>query len=327
MKAFICEKYGAPEVIQIEDVEKPTPSEDEILVKVYAASINVEDLDYLRGKAWMVRILGPIKPKYKTLGFDVSGKIEKIGGNVKQFQPSDEVIGNLFNYGFGAFAQYVCAPEKAFMLKPERMTFEEAATIPSRAILAVQGLCSKRKIQSGQKVLINGAGGGVGPFAIQIAKSFGAEVTAVDSTKKLKMLRSIGADHVIDYTREDFTKNGKFYDLIFDVAGYHSIFDYKRALSPEGIYAMIGGSKSTIFQALFLGPLISITGRKKMGLVGWNPNKKEDLEFVIELIEAGKVIPIIDRCYPLSEAVEAFRYFEEGQPEGKVVITMVDNKK
>ena len=327
MKAIVCKKYGSPDVPQLEEVEKPAPKDNEVLIKVYAASVNVEDLDFLRGRAWVVRFLAPLKPKYKILGFDVAGRIETVGRNVKQFHPGDEVLGNLFSYGFGAFAEYVCAPEKALVLKPASMTFEEAATVPSRAILALQGLGGKRQIQPGQKVLINGAGGGVGPFAVQIAKSFGAEVTGVDSTKKLDFLRSIGADHVIDYTKEDFTKNGQCYDLIFDIAGYHSIFDYKRALNSKGTYAIIGGSRSTIFQALFLGPLISITGSKKMGLKAWNPNKKEDLDFVIELIEAGKVVPVIDRCYPLSQVAEALLYFEEGHPRGKVVITVVAKNK
>ena len=204
------------------------------------------------------------------------------------------------------------------------MTFEEAATLPSRAILALQGLGGKNQIQPEQKVLINGAGGGVGPFAVQIAKSFGAEITAVDNTKKMDFLRSIGADHVIDYTKEDFTKKGQFYDLIFDIAGYHSIFDYKRVLNSKGIYFIIGGSRSTIFQALFLGPLISITGSKKMALKGWNPDKKEDLDFVIELIKSKKVVPIIDRCYPLSEAAKALKYFEEESPHGKIVINVLE---
>ena len=327
MKAIVCTKYGPPEVLQFKEVEKPTPKDNEVLIKVNASSVNVEDEDFLRGRAWSVRIAGALKPKYKILGFDVAGRIEAVGRKTEQFQLGDEVIGNLFSYGFGAFAEYVCAPEKAFALKPASMTFEEAATIPSRAILALQGLRGKRPIQTGQKVLINGAGGGVGPFAIQIAKYFGAEVTGVDRTQKLDMLLSIGADHVIDYTQEDFTKNGELYDLILDIAGYHSIFDYKRALSPDGIYSIIGGSRTTIFQALFLGPLISLIGSKKMGLMAWNPNKKEDLHFVIKLIEAGKVVPVIDRCYPLSETAEALQYFEEGNPRGKVVITIVDNYK
>jgi len=327
MKAIVCTKYGSPNVLQLKEVEKPTPNDNEMLIKVYAASINVEDLDFLRGRAWSARFLGPLKPKYKILGFDIAGRVETVGRNVKEFKPGDEVFGDLFSYGFGAFAEYVCAPEKALVLKPGCMTFEEAAIVPSRALIALQGLRDKRQIQPGQKVLINGAGGGVGPFAVQIAKSFGAEVTAVDSTKKLELLRSIGADHVIDYTQEDFTKNKQCYDLILDIAAHHSIFDYKRALSPRGIYAVVGGSRATILQALLLGLLISMTGNKKMGLMTWKPNKKEDLAFVIELIETGKVVPIIDRCYPLSEVAEAFRYFEEGHPLGKVVITLVNNNK
>ncbi len=221
MKAIVYEEYGLPEVLELKEVEKPIPKDNEVLVKVYASSVNVEDLDYLKGKSWAVRMLGPLKPKYSILGFDVAGRVDAIGKNVKKFQRGDEVMGDLFNHGFGAFAEYVSAPEKALVLKPESLTFEEAATLPSRAILALQGLRGKRQLQSGQKVLINGAGGGVGPFAVQIAKYFGAEVTAVDSTKKLDMLCSIGADHVIDYNEEDFTKNGKQYDLILDIAGHH----------------------------------------------------------------------------------------------------------
>jgi len=328
MKAIVYTKYGSPsEVLELKEVEKPTPRDNEVLVKVYAASVNVEDVDFLRGRAWSVRILGALKPKYKILGFDVAGRVESVGRNVKQFHLGDEVFGDLFSYGFGAFAEYVCAPEEALVLKPASMTFEEAATVPSRAILALQGLRGKKRIQPGQKVLINGAGGGVGPFAVQIAKYFGAEVTGVDSTKKLDMLRSIGADHVIDYTQEDFTKNGELYDLILDIAGHHSIFQYKRALSPKGIYSIVGGSRATIFQAVFLGPLISMTGSKKMGLMTWKPNEKEDLDFIIKLIESGKVIPVIDRRFPLSETAEALRYFEEGRTKGKIVITMEHNNK
>jgi len=327
MKAVVCPKYGSPDVLQLKEVEKPTPKDNEVLVKVCAASVNVEDLDFLRGTAWSARFVGPLKPKYKILGFDIAGRVETVGRNVKQFHPGDEVFGDLFSYGFGAFAEYVCAPEKALVLKPDSITFEEAATVPSRAIIALQGLRDKRQIQPGQKVLINGAGGGVGPFAVQIAKYFGAEVTGVDSPKKLGMLRSIGADHVIDYTQEDFTKNGQRYDLILDIAAHHSIFDYKRALSPKGIYAIVGGSRTTIFQVVFLGPLISMTGSKKMGLMTWKPNKKEDLVFIKELLEAGKVVPVIDRCYPLSEVAEALRYFEEGHPPGKIVITVELNNK
>jgi NADPH:quinone reductase-like Zn-dependent oxidoreductase len=325
MKAVVYKKYGPPEVLQLKEVEKPTPKDNEVLIKVYATSVNVEDLDYLTGKSWAVRMLGPLKPKYSILGFDVAGRVDAIGKGVKKFQRGDEVMGDLFNYGFGAFAEYVSAPEKSLVLKPASMTFQEAATVPSRAILALQGLRGKRQLQPGQKVLINGAGGGVGPFAVQIAKHFGAEVTAVDSTKKLEMLRSIGADHVIDYSEEDFTKNGQQYDLILDIAGHHSICDYKRVLSSNGIYSLVGGSRFTIFQTLFLGPLISMATSKKIGIIAWKPNRKQDLDFIKELSESGKLVPVIDRRYQLTEAAEALRYFEEGQPQGKVVITVVHN--
>jgi NADPH:quinone reductase-like Zn-dependent oxidoreductase len=322
MKAAVYTRYGSPDVVEIKEVEKPFLSNNQVLVKVNASSVNVEDLDYLKGTAWSIRMVGLLKPRYKILGFDVAGKIEKTGKNVTEFHVGDEVMGNLFGYGFGAFAEYVCAPEKAFVLKPPSLTFEQAAAVPSRAILALQGLQVKRQLQQGQKVLINGAGGGVGPFAMQLVKHFEAEVTAVDHTKKLDMLRSLGADHVIDYTKEDFTKNGQQYDLIFDIAGYHSILDYKRALKPNGTYTIIGGSRSTIFQALFIGPLISITGTKKMGIIGWRPNKREDLKLITELIEAGKLVPVIDRYYNLDDIDEAFLYFEKGHPQGKIIINI-----
>ena len=322
MKAIVYTKYGSPDLLQLQEVKKPVPHDNEVIIKVYASSVNVEDLDFLRGTAWSVRMLGLFKPKYKTLGFDVAGKVEAVGKNVNQFQPGDEVMGDLFGFGFGAFAEYVCAPEKAIVHKPDKITFKEAATLPSRAILALQGLRGKRSLQSGQKVLINGAGGGVGPFAVQIAKFLGAEVTAVDHTKKLDMLCSIGADHVIDYTKEDFTKNGQRYDLILDVAGNHSILSYRRSLRPDGLYSIVGGSRSTIFQVFFLGPLVSLFGRKKIGLIAWKPNKKEDLDFIKELVVSKKIVPVIDRCYSLSDVAEALRYFEEGYPQGKVVITV-----
>lgn len=322
MKAIVYSRYGPPEVLELQEIEKPVPTDDQVLVKLSASSINVEDLDYLKGNAWAVRMLGLFKPKYKILGFDFTGKVVAVGKNIKQFKLGDQVMGDLFNFGLGAFAEYVCASEKALVLKPTNLTFEEAATIPSRAILALQGLQSKRPVKQGHKVLINGAGGGVGPFAVQIAKYFGAEVTAVDNAKKMDMLRSIGADHVIDYEKEDFTKNGNRYDLILDVAAHHSLFDYQRALTSNGIYSMVGGSRSAIFQTIFLGTLLSLFGKKKMGLIAWKPNKKEDLDYVLELVESGKIKPVIDRCYPLAQVAEAFRYFEKGQPQGKVVITI-----
>jgi len=326
MKAIVYEKYGPPSVLELKEIEKPTPRDNEVLVKVHAASVNDWDWGLLRGKPFMNRLFfGLLKPKNKILGGEVAGQVEAVGRNVKQFQPRDEVYGDLSGCGFGGFAEYVCAPENALVLKPASMTFEEVAAVPQGAVLALQGLRDKGQIQPGQKVLINGAGGGAGTFAVQIAKSFGAEVTGVDSTRKLDIMRSIGADHVIDYTQEDFTKSGQRYDWILDFAAHHSIFDYKRALSPKGIYVMVGGSTARIFQVVFLGPLISMTTSKKMGILAHKPNK--DLAFMKELFEAGKVKPVIDKCHPLSEVPEALRYFGEGHARGKVVITVEHNNK
>jgi len=319
MKAIVYTKYGPPDVLELKEVAKPTVKDNEVLIKVHAASVNDWDWGLLRGKPFVNRLIGGLLRPHKILGCDIAGRVEGVGRNVKQFQPGDEVFGDLSGCGFGAFAEYVCARENALALKPASMTFEEAAAVPQAAVLALQGL-RKGQIQPGQKVLINGAGGGAGTFAVQIAKSLGAEVTGVDSTRKLDMMRSIGADHVIDYTQEDFTKNGQRYDLILDFAAYHSIFDYKRALSPKGIYVMVGGSTARIFQVMFLGPWISMTGSKKMGILMHKPNK--DLAFMKELFEAGKVVPVIDRRYPLSEVPEALRYFGEGHAKGKVVITL-----
>jgi len=322
MKAIVYQKYGSPDVLKLEEVEKPTPKDDEVLIKVHAASANAGDWHLLRGKPFLIRLMGYglLKPKYKILGSDIAGRVEAVGRNVKQFQPGDEIFG----CGLGAFAEYVCVPENALALKPASMTFEEVAAVPVAAVTALQGLRDKGQIQPGQKVLINGASGGVGTFAVQIAKSFGAEVTGVCSTSKLDMVRSIGADQVIDYTQEDFTKNEQRYDLILAANGYHSILDYKRALSPKGIYVMTGGPMAQFFQAVFLGPWISMTGNKKMGFLTAKPNRK-DLVFIKELLEAGKVVPVIDRRYTLSEVAEAIRYLEEGHARGKVVITVEHN--
>ena len=291
-----------------------------MLVKVHASSVSSSDWELLRGTPYYVRpLFGLLKPKCKILGSDIAGRVEAVGRNVKQFQLGDEVFGDIFWDGLGAFAEYVCVAENAALaLKPASMTFEEVAAVPQAAVIALQGLRYGGQIQPGQNVLINGAGGGAGTFAVQIAKSFGAEVTGVDSTRKLDVMRSIGADQVIDYTQEDFTQNGQRYDLILDVAATHSIFDYKRALSPKGTYVVVGGQ---MLQAVFLGPWISRTGSKKMGLLAMKPNK-QDLNLLIEFFEAGKVVPVIDRRYPLSEVAEALRYFGEGHAQGKVVITM-----
>ena len=319
MKAIVHYKYGSPDVLKCEEVQKPTATDDEVLIKVHAASVNPLDWHTLRADPFFIRLMGDglLKPKNKILGVDVAGQVEAVGRNVKEFRPGDAVFGTS---KYGGFAEYVCAREDRLALKPPSTTFEEAAAVPVAAISALQGLRDKGRIQSGQKVLINGASGGVGTFAVQIAKAFEAEVTGVCSTRNLDMVRSIGADHVIDYTREDFTKSGQRYDLILDAAAYRPVSDYRRALSPEGIYVLIGGSVARLFQVLLLGPWFSMTG-KKLGFMMARMNKK-DLVFLKELLEAGKVVPVIDRRYPLSEVADALRYLEEGHARGKVIITV-----
>ena len=325
MKGVVYTKYGSPDVLQLKEVEKPIPKDDEVLIKVHAASINSWDWDMLTGRPLEYRLLsGLLKPtKTKILGCDIAGRIEAVGRDIKKFHPGDAVFGDLCEGFWGGFAEYVCARENELTLKPAGMTYEEAAATPQAGLLALQGLCDKRKIKPGQRILINGAGGGVGTFGIQMAKSFGADVTGVDSTGKLDMMSSLGADHVIDYTQEDFTKNGKCYDLILDVKTDRSIFDYRRALSSNGIYVTVGGRSARILQLVFLGSLISMTGSKKLTLIMHKPNK--DLNILNELIESGKVKPVIDRCFPLSETAEAFQYFGEGHFKGKVVITVEHN--
>jgi NADPH:quinone reductase-like Zn-dependent oxidoreductase len=322
MKAIIYTEYGSPDVIQFKDVEKPTPKADEVLIKVHAASVNAGDWHYLRGTPWLFRLVaGLLKPKNIFLGADVAGRVAAVGKNVTQFQPGDAVFGDLSACGRGTFAEYVCASETALVLKPANLSFEEAAAVPVAAVTALQGLQSKTQIQPGQKVLINGASGGVGSFAVQIAKAFGAEVTAVCSTRNVDRMRSIGADHVIDYSKADFTQNGQRYDFILAANGYRPISAYKRALNPGGTYVMSGGATAQMFEAMLLGPLVSMTGDKKMGNLLAKPDK-ENLTFVSELLQAGKVKPLIDRCYPLSEVAEAIRYVEAGHAQGKVVITV-----
>jgi NADPH:quinone reductase-like Zn-dependent oxidoreductase len=326
MKAIVNTHYGSPDVLQLKEVEKSTPQDNEVLVKVHAASVNAGDWHLLRGKPFLVRLSsGLLKPKNTILGADIAGRVEAVGRNVTQFQPGDEVFGNTAKYGFGGFAEYVSVPENALVLKPTNISFEEAAAVPQAALTALQGLRDKGQIQPGQKVVIHGASGGVGTFAVQLAKSFGAEVTAVCSTRNVDRVRSIGADHVIDYTQEDFTKNGQQYDLILAVNGYHSISDYQRALHPEGTYVMSGGSNAQMFQAMLLGPLISRTGRKKMGFLGVAKVNQKDLVFMKELLETGKVVPVIERRYPLGKTADAIRYLEEGHAQGKVVITVDQN--
>ena len=323
MKAMVYTEYGSPDVLQLKEVKKPIPQDNEVLVKVRAASVNYADWAFVRGEPFLVRLMGAglLKPNKAILGADITGQIEVVGKNAKQFQPGDEVFGDISECGFGGFAEYVAVPESVLALKPTNMTFEEAAAVPQAAVVALQGLRDKGHIQPGQKVLINGASGGIGTFAVQLAKSFGAEVTGVCSARNLDMVRSIGADHVIDYTQEDFTQNGQRYDLILATAGYRSVFDYKRALKPQGIYVVTGGSMAQIFQGMLLGSLISMTGTKKMGNLAAKPDQ-EDLVFIKELLEAGKIKPVIDRRYPLSEVAEALRYYGTGHTRGKVVITV-----
>jgi len=316
MKAMVYTRFGPPDVLRLQEVEKPIPKDNEILIKVHAASVNAYDWRHLRADPFLIRLMGAglLKPKHKILGADIAGQVESVGANVKQFQPGDEVFGD---GGYGGFAEYACVDENRFVLKPADLTFEEAAAVPMAALTALQGLRDKGLIQAGQKVLINGASGGVGTFAVQIAKSFDTEVTGVCSTTKMDLVRSIGADHVIDYTQEDITKNGKLYDLIFDIAAYRSISEYKRIMSSGGIYVLAGGSMPRIFQLM----LKSMTGVKNMRLMVANVNQK-DLLFIKELLESGKVKSIIDKRYPLNETAEALRYLEEGRARGKVVISV-----
>jgi len=326
MKATVFEEYGPPEdVLQLKEVEKPTPKDNEVLVEVHAASVDYADWAYVRGKPFIIRLMGQglLKPKYKIPGSDIAGRVEAVGRDVKQFQPGDEVFGTLGDCGFGAYAEYVSVPlykPQDLAPRPTNMAFDEAAAVPQAAVVALQGLRDRGQIQPGQKVLINGASGGNGTFAVQIAKYFGAEVTGVCSTRKMDMVRSIGADHVIDYTQEDFTQKEQRYDLILDIVANRSVSDYARALTPRGNYVAVAFNPS----ALFLGPLISMTGSKKVSQLSHRPNVK-DLVFMKELIEAGKVVPVIDRRYPLGEVAEALRYYGEGHPQGKVVITMEHN--
>jgi len=320
MKAMVYTLYGPPNVLKLTEVAKPAPKDGEVLVKVRASSVTFGDLAVLKGEPFMVRFsLGLREPKIRILGKDVAGQVEAVGANVEQFKPGDEVFGDLSECGWGAYAEYVSVPENALVRKPANVTFEAAGAVPESAVVALQGL-RKGQIQSGQKVLIYGASGGIGTLAVQIAKSFDTEVTGVCSTRNLDMVGSLGADYVIDYTKEDFTQNGEQYDLILATAGYRSIFDYKRALAPGGHYVATGGDMAQIFQPMLLGPLVSSGGRK-MSNLAMKPDK-EDLTHIKELIEDDKVTPVIDKSFPLSELPDALRYYGEGRSRGKVVVTM-----
>jgi len=316
MKAMVYHDYGSPDVLELQEIEEPVVNDDQVLVRVHAASVNWLDWHFLTGTPFLVRLMARLrKPKHEVLGIDVAGRVEAVGANVKQFQPGDEVFGSSSH---GCFAEYVCVSEAEVVTKPANMSFEEVAAVPGAATPALQGLRDHGQIQPGQKVLINGASGGVGTFAVQIAKSFGARVTGVCSTRNMDMVRSIGTDQVIDYTQEDFTQEGQCYDLIFDVAAKLAFSDCRRVLNPQGIYV------TTEFSPVLalVGLWTSMTGDKKMVPFLAKPPSKRDQSFVRELLEGGKVTPVIDRRYTLSEVPEALRYLGQGHARGKVVITV-----
>ncbi len=318
MKAIVCPRYGSPDVLKFQDVAKPSPKDDEVLVKVHAAGVNAGDWHLMRADPFLIRLMvGLTKPKQPILGGDFAGQIEAVGKNVSHFKVGDDVFGASSN--FGTFAEYVAVSENAIVLKPKNMTFEQVAAVPTAAMTALQGLRDHGKIKAGHKVLINGASGGVGSFAVQIANALGAEVTGVCSRGKMDMVRSLGADHVIDYEKEDFTKTGQQYDLILGVGGYYPLADYKRALKPNGIYVMTGGETKQMFETMFLGSFMSMTSSKKITNF-IQKISKQDLLFLKELLEQGKVSPVIDKSYPLADVPKAITYLESGKAKGKLVI-------
>ncbi len=327
MKAIVYTKYGSPDVLHLEDLEKPSPKDNEVLIKVHAASVNPADWHTMRGAPFLARLAnGLFKPQNPRLGADVAGRVEAVGCNITQFQAGQDVFGCLPLNAMGSFAEYVTVNADGLALKPANITFEQAAAIPLAGLTALQGLHNHGKIQPGQKVLVNGASGGVGTFAVQIAKSFGARVTGVCSTRNLELVRAIGADQVVDYTEEDFTQNGQAYDLIFDTIGNLSMADAMRALSPNGICFVAGYTTMPhALQLMIIGPRVSKRGSKKIGLMSAVPENQKDLLILKELLETGKIVPVIDQCYPLSETGKAVRYLETGRARGKVVIR-VDQK-
>jgi NADPH:quinone reductase-like Zn-dependent oxidoreductase len=323
MKAVVYTAYGPPDGLHLTEVATPTPTDDDVLIQVQAVSVNRSDWEGLTGKPLYARIGGLLKPGSQILGSDVAGRVVMAGRKHSQFQPGDEVFGEMWDY-HGGFAEYVCTRGRAWALKPPSLTFEQVAAIPQAGVIALQGIREKGQVQPGQTVLINGAGGGAGSFAVQLAKLSGAEVTGVDNTGKLDFMRSLGADHVIDYTREDFTKTGQQYDLILDLVAHRSVFAYRRALKPNGTYFAVGGSVATLFQILLLGPWMRRATGKHIRVLAVQRNQK-DLLAITELCEAGKIAPMIDRRYPLREVPEALRYLGEGHAKGKVVITVDEN--
>jgi NADPH:quinone reductase-like Zn-dependent oxidoreductase len=325
MKAIVYEKYGSPDVLKLKDIAKPFPADNEILIKIHTVSLNGSDREGLIGRPGYVRMSGLLRPSQQILGSDIAGVVEAVGKNNTEFQVGDEVFGEIPGY-HGGFAEYVCTHGRTMAQKPEGMTFEDAAAIPQGGVIALRAIREKGQVQPGQKVLINGAGGSAGTFAVQLAKLHGAEVTGVDNRGKLDFLRSLGADHALDYTREDFTKSGKRFDLILDLIAHRSAFAYARALNPNGTYFFTGGSLATLFQVLLLGPWIKrSTGKNVRMLVV--PQNRKDLIAITERCKAGKIRPVIDRKYSFNEIPEAMRYVSEGGAKGKVVITIEQNHK
>lgn len=322
MKALVHRVYGSPDVLRLEDLAQPVPGDDDVLVKVRAASVNSWDWDNLTGATLLSRMLsGFSAPRRQILGADIAGRVEAVGKNVTRLQPGNDVFGDLCQSGWGGFAEYVCAHERALALKPAAMTFEQAASLPQAGVMALQGVRDYGELAPGSTVLINGAAGGVGTFAIQMAKLYGAEVTGVDSTRKLDTMRSLGADHVVDYTQEDFADRGQRFDVILDVTAERSMSDYRRALASGGRYIMIGGTTVRIVQLLLFSAWLSLArSKQRMALLAHQPNK--DLSFLAELVVSGKITPAIDRCYPLSQAPMALQRLGEGNVLGKLIITM-----
>jgi NADPH:quinone reductase-like Zn-dependent oxidoreductase len=316
MKAMVYTKFGSPDVLRLQEVEKPAPKDHELLIRVRAASANPYEWRHLRADPFFIRFMGGglFRPKHRILGADIAGQVEAVGREARQFKPGDDVFGD---GSYGGYAEYVCVDEKKVALKPASLSFEEAAAVPMAGLTALQGLRDKGRIRAGQKVLINGASGGVGTFAVQIARSFGAEVTGVCSAGKMDLVRSLGADHVVDYKREDVTTAGERYDLIFDVAAFRSVKKYRRILAAGGIYVVAGGSMARILQVM----LLSMTGAKNMTFLAARVSQ-EDLRTLSDLLSAGKVKSVIDRCYPLEETAKAIRYLEDGHARGKIVITV-----
>jgi NADPH:quinone reductase-like Zn-dependent oxidoreductase len=318
MKAVVYTRYGPPDVLRLTDVETPVPKDDEVLVKVHAVSLNASDWEVLRGKPLYSRIGGPFRPRHHILGSDIAGRVEAAGRQVTRFRPGQDVFADILS-SMGGFAEYVCVPEAAVVPMPPGLTYEQAAALPQAGAIALQGIQDKGQVRPGHKVLINGAGGGSGMYAIQLAKLNGAEVTGVDNAEKLEFMRSLGADHVIDYTRDDFTRTGRTYDLIVDVAAHHPAFAYQRSLMRGGRYLYVGGSVPTLLQVLVIGPVIGRAEGKKIRLLAVRQGAQH-LAPIVELCQTGKIATVIDRRYRLNEVPEALRYLGEGHAKGKVVV-------